>query len=146
MKQAKWEPRIAKWRIRIMKVKGASFESRHPYSSYGYCFPWQGGHQCSLQLLIQPCICVPCTHYSWVVQSSVDCGVCWTIVRMTGARNQTPNLLISSPIPFSLSQMLPHCSCPIHFSIPLTSTFPYSINSYSASHDNWCTMGREWGM
>ena len=29
-------------------------------------FPWQGGHQCSLQILAKPWICAPGTRYSWV--------------------------------------------------------------------------------
>ena len=35
-------------------------------------FPWQGGGQCSLQLLIQPWICAPGTHYGWVGRGSVE--------------------------------------------------------------------------
>ena len=46
-------------------------------------FSWQGGRQCSLQLLIQLLICAPGTRYSWVDRGSVEHEVypthdrCW---------------------------------------------------------------------
>ena len=36
-------------------------------------FALQGGRQCSLQLLIQPWICAPGTHYGWVDQMECEC-------------------------------------------------------------------------
>ena len=47
--------------------------------------PWQGGRQCSLQLLIQPWICAPGTHYGWVDQGNVEYEVCLTLLQMANA-------------------------------------------------------------
>ena len=63
-------------------------------------FPWQGECQCSLQLLIQPWTCAPGTHYGWVDQGSVKDKVCSTLLHMTSAGNQTPDLLILSLMPY----------------------------------------------
>ena len=70
-------------------------------------FPWQGGCQCSLQLLIQPWICAPGTHYSWVDRSSVEYEVYPTLLHMASTGNRTPDLLILSPTPYLLGHMLP---------------------------------------
>ena len=70
-------------------------------------FPWQGGRQCSLQLLIQPWICAPGTHYGWVDRGSVE-YVCPTLLHMASTENRTPGLLILSPTPYPLSHMIPH--------------------------------------
>ena len=45
-------------------------------------FPWQGGHQYSLQLLIQPWICAPGTHYGWVDRGSVEYEVYPTLLHI----------------------------------------------------------------
>ena len=50
-------------------------------------FPWQGGCQCSLQLLIQPWICAAGTHYSWVDPGSVEYKVCQTLLHVTNSGN-----------------------------------------------------------
>ena len=42
-------------------------------------FPWKGECQYSLQLLIQPWICAPGTHYGWVDRGSVEYKVCPTL-------------------------------------------------------------------
>ena len=39
-------------------------------------FPWQGGRQLCLYLLIQHFICAPGTHYCWVGQGNVEYKVC----------------------------------------------------------------------
>ena len=70
-------------------------------------FPWQGGRQCSLQLLIQPWICAPGTHYGWVDRGSVEYEVYPTLLHMASTGNRTPDLLILSPTPYPLGHMLP---------------------------------------
>ena len=65
-------------------------------------FPWQGGHQCSLQLLIQPWICAPGTHYGSVGRGSVEYEVCLTLLHMASSGNRTPDHLILSPMPYPL--------------------------------------------
>ena len=68
--------------------------------------PWQRAHT-SLQLLIQPWICAPGTHYGWVDQGSVDYKVCPALLHMDNTGNQTPDPLILSPTPYPLGHMLP---------------------------------------
>ena len=68
--------------------------------------PWQGGCQCSLQLLIQPCICAPDTHCSWVHRGSVGYKVCPTLLHMTSTGNRTLYLLILSLMPCTLGRVL----------------------------------------
>ena len=58
------------------KGKGSCLESITTHVQQTLPFPWQGGHQFSLQLLIQPWICTPGTHYGWVDQGSVEYDVC----------------------------------------------------------------------
>ena len=70
-------------------------------------FPWQGGRQCSLQLLIQPWIYAPGTHYGWVDLGSAECEVYPTLLHMASTGNRTPDLLILSPTPYPLGHMLP---------------------------------------
>ena len=70
-----------------------------------YC-PWQWAHS-SLQLLIQPWICTPGTHYGWMDRGSVEYEVCQTLLHTASTGNQTPGLLILSPIPYPLGHMLP---------------------------------------
>ena len=70
-------------------------------------FSWQGGCQCSLQLLIQPWICAPGTHYAWVDRSSVEYEVYPTLLHMATTGNRTSDLLILSPTPYQLGHMLP---------------------------------------
>ena len=70
-------------------------------------FPWQGGHQCSLQLLIQPWICALGTHFGWVDGGSVEFEVCQTLRHMASNGNRTPDLLILSPMLYPLGHMLP---------------------------------------
>ena len=87
------------------KGKGGCLESRiHVQQTLP--FLWQGGRQWSLQLLIQPWICVPGTHYSWVDRGSVEYEVCLTLLHMASTGNRTPNLLILSPMPYPLGHML----------------------------------------
>ena len=64
-------------------------------------FPWRGRRQCSLQLLIPPCICAQGTHYSWVNQGSahVQYKVCMTTY-MASTGNRTQDLLILSPMSY----------------------------------------------
>ena len=69
-------------------------------------FPWQGGRQCSVQLLIQPWICAPGTHYGWVDRGSAEHEVCPILLHMASIGNRTPDLLILSPKPYPLSHML----------------------------------------
>ena len=66
-----------------------------------------GGHQCTLQLLIQPWIRAPGTHYGWVGQDSVEYEVCPTLLHMASTGSRTPDLLILSPMPYPLGHMLP---------------------------------------
>ena len=73
-------------------------------------FPWQGGSQCSLQLLIQPWIYATGTHYSWVDRGSVEYKICPTLLHMASTGNRTPDLLILSPTPYPLGHMLPSIS------------------------------------
>ena len=62
---------------------------------------WQWAHS-SLQLLIQPWICAPGTHYGWVDQGSVEYEVCLTFLHMASTGNRTPDLLILSLTPYPL--------------------------------------------
>ena len=55
-----------------------------------------------MQLLFQPWICAPGTHYGWVDRGSVDYEVCPTLVHMA-----SPDLLILSPTPYPLDHVLP---------------------------------------
>ena len=71
-------------------------------------FPWQGGRQCSLQLLIQPWICAPGSHYGWVDRGSVGYEVCPTLLHIASNGNRTPDLLILSPTPYPLGHNM-HC-------------------------------------
>ena len=57
-------------------------------------FPWQGGRQCSLQLLIQPWICALGTHYSWVDRCCVEYEACPTCLHRANTGNRTQDLLI----------------------------------------------------
>ena len=68
-------------------------------------FPWQGGRQCSLQLFVEPLICAPSTHYGWLDQGSVEYKVCASLLHMISAENQTPDLLILSPMAYPLGQV-----------------------------------------
>ena len=61
--------------------------------------PWQGGRQCSLELLIQPWICAPGTHYCWADRGSVEYEACPTLLHMANTGIRTPDLLILSPMP-----------------------------------------------
>ena len=70
-------------------------------------FPWQGGRQCSLQLLIQAWICAPGTHYGWVDRGSVEYEIYPTLLHMASTGNWTPDFLILSPTPYPLGHMLP---------------------------------------
>ena len=74
-------------------------------------FLWQGGRQCSLQLLIQPWICAPGTHYGMVDRGSVEYEVSLTLLRMASTGNQIADLLILSPTPYPLGHMLLYTSC-----------------------------------
>ena len=74
-----------------------------------YLSLWQGGLQCSLQLLIQPWICAPGTHYGWVDWGIVEYKVCPTLLHMANTGNWTTDLLILSPTPYTLCHMLPPC-------------------------------------
>ena len=70
-------------------------------------FPWQGGRKCSLQLLIQPWICVPGTHYGWVDRGSVEYEAYPSPLHMANTGNRTPDLLMLSPMPYPLGDMFP---------------------------------------
>ena len=61
----------------------------------------------SLQLSIQPWICAPGTHYSWVDRGSVEYEVRLTLLHMASTGNRTPDLLILSPMPYPLGHVLP---------------------------------------
>ena len=67
--------------------------------------PWQWAHS-HLQLLIHPWICTPGTHYGWVDRGSVEYEVCLTLLHMASTGNQTPDLLILSPMPYPLGHMV----------------------------------------
>ena len=86
--------------------------------------PWQDGDQCSLQLLIQTCICVPGTHYGWGDRGSVENEVYPKLLHMI-AGNRTPDFMILSPMPYSrVPQVFP--------SVILTSRLHYTIPHYMA--------------
>ena len=70
-------------------------------------FPWQGGRQCSLQLLVQPWICAQGTNYGWIDCFNVEYKVCPTLLHMDSTGNRTPDLLISNPMPYPLGHILP---------------------------------------
>ena len=61
----------------------------------GSALPWQCTHS-SLQLLIQPSICTPSTHYGWVDPGNMEYEVCQTLLHMASTWNWTPDLLILS--------------------------------------------------
>ena len=56
---------------------------------YNYLL-WQWAHS-SLQLLIQPWVCAPGTHYGCVGQGSVEYEVCLTFLHMASSGNRTPD-------------------------------------------------------
>ena len=58
----------------------------------------------SLQLLIQPWICAPDTHSSWLDRGSEN--VKFAPLHKTSTGNRTPDLLILSPTPYPLSHVL----------------------------------------
>ena len=61
-------------------------------------FPWQGGHQCSLQLLIQPWTSAPGTHYGWVDRGSMEYEVYPTLLHMASTGNPRPSDLESNAL------------------------------------------------
>ena len=67
--------------------------------------PWEL-RMSSLQLLIQPWISAPGTHYGWVGRDRAVHRVCPTLLHMVRTGNQNPDLLILSPIPNPLGHML----------------------------------------
>ena len=71
-------------------------------------FPWQGGCQPSLQLLISPWICAPGTHYCRVDRGSVEYEVCPIFLHMACTGNRTTDFLILSPTSYPLGHMLPN--------------------------------------
>ena len=75
--------------------------------SSDFTFPLAVGAYGSLQLLIQPWICAPGTHYGWVDRGSVEYEVCPTLLHMASTGNRTPDLLILSPTPYPLGHVLP---------------------------------------
>ena len=82
------------------KGKGICLESKYPCDYTIHMFfriylPWQWAHS-SLQLVIQPWICAPGTHHSWVDWGSVEYEICLTLLHMVSTRNRTPDLLILS--------------------------------------------------
>ena len=83
------------WMARGGKGKGSvkSPDSMTTHVQHTLLFPWQGGRQCSLQLLIQPWICAPGTHYVWMNQGSVGYEVCPTLLHMASTANRTPDHL-----------------------------------------------------
>ena len=66
----------------------------------------QGGRECNLQVLIKPWICAPGANYSKVDKASAECKICPALLHITSHGNQTPDLLILSPLPYPLSHML----------------------------------------
>ena len=52
-------------------------------------------------------IYAPGTHYGWVYRGSVEYEVCPTLLHMASLGNQTPDLLVLSPMPYPLGHMLP---------------------------------------
>ena len=80
-------------------------------------FPWRGGRQCNLQLLIRSWICAPGrpTHYGWVDRGSVEYKVCPTLLHMARSGNRTPDLLILSPVPCPRGHMLSSATSEFHF-------------------------------
>ena len=89
------------------KGKGICLESIYPcdHMFFRLYLPWQREHS-SLQLLIQPWICAPGTHYGWD-RGSVEYEVCPTLQHVASTGNRTPDLLILSPMLYPLSHMLP---------------------------------------
>ena len=87
--------------------KGASLKSRYPYdyTVVRFYLPWQWADS-SLQLLIQPWICTPGTHYSLVDRGCVEYEICPSVLHVTSTGNQTPDLLILSPTPYPPDHML----------------------------------------
>ena len=78
-----------------MKVEGecSCLESIKMHVQQTLLFPWESGYQCSLQLLIQPWICAPGTHYGWVDHGKVEYEVCSTHLHMPAlGSNPTPDL------------------------------------------------------
>ena len=80
-------------------------------------FPWQGRRQCKLQLLIQPWICAPGTHYGWVDQGSVEHEVCPTLLHMASTGNRTPDLR-PSDLEYNALSTEPHAPTYNHGEIP----------------------------
>ena len=77
---------------RKVKVVVSSPDSMTMHVQYILSFPWQGGRQCSLKLLIQPWICAPGrpTHYGWVDRSSVAYKVSLTLLHIASTGNPPP--------------------------------------------------------
>ena len=99
------------------KGKGICLESRYPrYTcSSDFTFPLAVGAYGSLQLLIQPWICAPGTHYGWVDRGSVEYEVCPTLLHMASTGNRTPDLLILSPTPYPLGHVAAIHVCSVVF-------------------------------
>ena len=84
------------WLQHIIKVQSPDIHDYIVHVLQTFSFPGQGGHQCSMQLFIQPWICALGNHYGWgghgsVGHGSVEYEVCPTLLHMTSTGNQTPD-------------------------------------------------------
>ena len=98
------------WSERYKKYLFVEF--RHPwlYMFSRRCLsPGQVGVKADLQLLIQPWIFAPGTHYGWVDRGSVENTKFDQHFRyMTSTVNQTPDLVILSQMHCPLGHVFPH--------------------------------------
>ena len=103
-------------------------------------FPWRGERQCSLQLLFQPWICAPDTHYGWVDQCSVKYEAYQTVLHMANTGNQTPDLLILNPTPYPLGHRLPQVTICNRQAATTLNMWP------NVSPDDFVRIGNEYGI
>ena len=78
-----------------------------PFSDFTFSMARWAPVQPATILLIQPWIWASGTHYSWVDQGSEEYKVCLTLLQMARTGNRTPDLVISSPMPYPLEHVLP---------------------------------------
>ena len=96
------EPKIwfSLWWSEWIKGNGSWSDSVTTFVQQTLPFPWQGRRQCSLQLLIQPWICAPGTHYGWVDQGGVNTKFAWRLYTWPalGIKPQTLWYWVQCPI------------------------------------------------
>ena len=121
--------------------EAVSLESRYPWLCMFvrlYLLPWQDEYHCSLYLSILPRIYAPGTQFSWMAWGSVEFNVYLTLLHMT-------HLLKTFDLKSNTLQCAPYCirgaSC---HALSLVVVFQW-FNSYSASRNNWCTVGGDGG-